>query len=68
MQAQVGAGMRIRFYATNDEGGLIEVCRQHLANALKYSSAFPVVVLSALQRGTNPNDFGMSEEGLFRLW
>lgn len=41
---------------------------QHLANALKYSSAFPVIVLSALQRGTNPNDFGMSEAGLFRLW
>lgn len=41
---------------------------QHLANALKYSSAFPVIVLSALQRGTNPNDFGMSEKGLFRLW
>ena len=41
---------------------------QHLANALKYSSAFPVIILSALQRGTNPNDFGMSETGLFRLW
>jgi hypothetical protein len=41
---------------------------QHLANALKYSTAFPVIVLSALQRGTNPNDFDMSEAGLFRLW
>ena len=41
---------------------------QHLANALKYSSAFPVIILSALQRGTNPNDFGMTETGLFRLW
>ena len=41
---------------------------QHLANALKYSSAFPVIILSAMQRGTNPNDFGMSEAGLFRLW
>ncbi len=41
---------------------------QHLANALKYSTAFPVIVLSALQRGTNPNDIGMSEAGLFRLW
>lgn len=41
---------------------------QHLANALKYSTAFPVIILSALQRGTNPNDFGMSEAGLFRLW
>lgn len=41
---------------------------QHLANALKYSTAFPVIILSALQRGTNPNDIGMSEAGLFRLW
>lgn len=41
---------------------------QHLANALKYSSAFPVIVLSALQRGYDPSKIGMSETGLFRLW
>lgn len=41
---------------------------QHLANALKYSSAFPVVVLSALQRGYDPNKIGLSETGIFRLW
>lgn len=41
---------------------------QHLANALKYSSAFPVVILSALQRGYDPAKIGMSETGLFRLW
>lgn len=41
---------------------------QHLANALKYSSAFPVIILSALQRGYDPNKIGMSEKGLFRLW
>ena len=41
---------------------------QHLANALKYSSSFPVIVLSALQRGYDPNKIGMSEAGLFRLW
>jgi len=41
---------------------------QHLANALKYASAFPVVILSALQRGYDPTKFGMSEAGLFRLW
>jgi hypothetical protein len=41
---------------------------QHLANALKYSSAFPVIILSALQRGYDPNTFHMSEAGLFRLW
>lgn len=41
---------------------------QHLANALKYSSAFPVIILSALQRGYDPAKIGMSEAGLFRLW
>lgn len=41
---------------------------QHLANALKYASAFPVIILSALQRGYDPNKIGMSEAGLFRLW
>ncbi|KAL8861103.1 MAG: hypothetical protein Q9178_002616 [Gyalolechia marmorata] len=41
---------------------------QHLANALKYSSAFPVIILSALQRGYDPNKIGLSETSLFRLW
>ncbi|KAL8671393.1 MAG: hypothetical protein Q9168_004106 [Polycauliona sp. 1 TL-2023] len=41
---------------------------QHLANALKYSSAFPVIILSALQRGYDPNKIGLSETGIFRLW
>jgi hypothetical protein len=41
---------------------------QHLANALKYSSAFPVILLSALQRGYDPSKFHMSEASLFRLW
>lgn len=41
---------------------------QHLANALKYSSAFPVIILSALMRGYDPAKIGMSEAGLFRLW
>jgi EXS family len=41
---------------------------QHLANALKYSSAFPVIILSALQRGYDPAKILMSETGLFRLW
>lgn len=41
---------------------------QHLANALKYASAFPVIVLSALQRGYDPTTFHMTEAGLFRLW
>ncbi|RMZ91246.1 hypothetical protein DV736_g1544, partial [Chaetothyriales sp. CBS 134916] len=41
---------------------------QHLANALKYASAFPVIILSALQRGYDPKSFNMTEAGLFRLW
>jgi len=41
---------------------------QHLANALKYSTAFPVIVLSALQRSPEPSTFGVSEATLFRLW
>ena len=41
---------------------------QHLANALKYSSAFPVIVLSALQRNYDPGKWGISEAALFRLW
>ena len=41
---------------------------QHLANALKYSSAFPVIILSALQRGYDPNRIGLSQTGLYRAW
>lgn len=41
---------------------------QHLGNALKYASAFPVIALSALQRGYDPAKINMSEAGLFRLW
>jgi hypothetical protein len=40
----------------------------HLANALKYSTAFPVIVLSALQRSRDPETFGVSEATLFRMW
>lgn len=39
---------------------------QHLANALKYSSAFPVVALSALVH--DPGKLGLSDVGLNRLW
>jgi len=41
---------------------------QHLANALKYSSAFPVIILSALQRDFDLAKSYISETGLFRLW
>ncbi|KAI1872877.1 uncharacterized protein JN550_003751 [Neoarthrinium moseri] len=35
---------------------------QHLANALKYSTAFPVIVFSALQRSRGPSP------ALYRMW
>lgn len=38
---------------------------QHLANALKYSTAFPVTILSAMQQSPR---FGMSETTLYNLW
>lgn len=41
---------------------------QHLGNALKYATAFPVIILSALQRGYDPVKIHMSPAGLFRLW
>lgn len=40
----------------------------HLANALKYSTAFPVIIFSALQRLPDPSQYGLSETRLFRLW
>jgi len=43
---------------------------QHLANAAKYASAFPVIILSALQRNLSANHvtIGVSEATLYRLW
>lgn len=42
----------------------------HLANALKYASAFPVIILSALQRNLSMNhkDIGLTETSLYRCW
>lgn len=42
----------------------------HLANALKYFSAFPVILLSALQRNLSVNHahVGLSEAGVYRAW
>lgn len=41
---------------------------QHLANALKYSTAFPIIILAAKLRDYNPLDmYGYSEMGLSRL-
>ena len=43
---------------------------QHLANAAKYASAFPVIILSALQRHLSHNhaSIGVTEATLYRLW
>ncbi|KAH6671160.1 protein-ER retention protein-like protein [Halenospora varia] len=43
---------------------------QHLANAAKYFSAFPVIILSALQRNLSLDheDVGLTETALYRLW
>ncbi|WEW60062.1 protein-ER retention protein [Emydomyces testavorans] len=41
---------------------------QHLANALKYATAFPVIILTALQRSYNPSRLRMSEASLHNLW
>ncbi|KAJ9388761.1 hypothetical protein DTO063F5_2409 [Paecilomyces variotii] len=42
---------------------------QHLANALKYASAFPVIALTALQRNYNPFVVGqISEVQLYHMW
>ncbi|KAH0499302.1 hypothetical protein TgHK011_006505 [Trichoderma gracile] len=38
---------------------------QHLANALKYSTAFPVIITSAMQRGAGP---GSDMAALHRAW
>ncbi|KAG9235100.1 protein-ER retention protein-like protein [Amylocarpus encephaloides] len=43
---------------------------QHLANALKYATAFPVIIFSALQRNLSLDheDIGVTETTLYRLW
>lgn len=43
--------------------------RNHLLNSLKYSSAFPVIILSAFQRGYDPaTPHLLSQASLSRLW
>ncbi|EKD17204.1 uncharacterized protein L3040_008847 [Drepanopeziza brunnea f. sp. 'multigermtubi'] len=43
---------------------------QHLANALKYASAFPVIILSSVQRNLNLNEdpTRLTEKPLYRAW
>ncbi|KAI8139693.1 EXS family-domain-containing protein [Fennellomyces sp. T-0311] len=52
-------------------------CKRHLWNALKYASAFPVILLSASQKhadrwvaatGSVPETWWINEINLFRLW
>jgi hypothetical protein len=38
---------------------------QHLANAAKYATAFPVIILSAMQRGLPEGEY---DPGLYRAW
>lgn len=40
----------------------------HLLNAIKYSTAFPVVLLSTLQRTSDEPDVFFSSSSLYRLW
>jgi len=48
---------------TDDWGG------QHLANALKYATAFPVIIFTALEWNYNPKGAGsLSEVAVSRLW
>lgn len=39
-----------------------------MANALKYATAFPVLIVSALKRESHPDRMWASETGLSRLW
>jgi hypothetical protein len=42
--------------------------RSHLANALKYSTAFPVIILGAIQRAQDEQTSSVSATTLFRIW
>jgi hypothetical protein len=41
---------------------------QHMANALKYATAFPVLIFSALKAESNPHRMFTSEKHLSNLW
>ncbi|RDW68555.1 hypothetical protein BP5796_09212 [Coleophoma crateriformis] len=63
----------LRVRAMNQKNGGIGAAGwggQHLANALKYATAFPVIIFSALQRNLSLNHehVGMTETGLYRAW
>lgn len=51
--------------------------KRHLYNALKYASAFPAIILSAVQKkvaiyilesGSVPTTWWINETNIFRLW
>jgi hypothetical protein len=56
--------LRVRSASSSSSG------YQHLANALKYFSAFPVILLSALQRNLSVGhaQVGLSEATVYRAW
>ncbi|CAI6342008.1 unnamed protein product [Periconia digitata] len=60
--SRVQAANRKAGHSLNGWGGV------HLANAAKYSTAFPVILLSALLRSHDPEQSRISETALFRLW
>jgi hypothetical protein len=41
---------------------------QHLANALKYATAFPVLIFSSMKHESNPSRSWTTETGLSNLW
>lgn len=41
---------------------------QHLANALKYASAFPAIIISAIKHENHPSRMWVAEANLSRLW
>lgn len=43
-----------------------KAARNHLANAVKYASAFPVIIMSAVQRSHNAK--GSTDPTIFRFW
>lgn len=61
-----------RVKRSNASGGVVTGAQgwggQHLANALKYASALPVVLFSSLQRRDGSTNLGLSDTGMFRLW
>ncbi|QIX00443.1 hypothetical protein AMS68_005960 [Peltaster fructicola] len=41
---------------------------QHLANALKYASAFPGIIISTMKRESHPSRMWVAEAGLSQIW